>query len=200
MSEIPPKPPSIRQYSSKQGPLSFSQESLWFLFQLDTANLAYNLVYLFRLTGGLEQIILEYTLNEIVRRHEILRTTYSNRAGQPVQMINPFVPFPLPELDFTALPQGEVMPAVSKYALEQGIKPFDLQKGTAGTVYLAARLCARKITCFSPPITSTLTLGQSKSLSTNWCNGMRLIDQGTRKEFWIYQSNTWIMLSGNGNG
>jgi amino acid adenylation domain-containing protein len=126
MHETPSKLPPLLHKSHNQGPLSFSQESLWFLYQLDPTNLAYNLTYLFRLSGGVNRVILEQVLNELVRRHENLRTVFPNQAGQPLQIVCPFEPFPLPEVDFSSLPQEERELAISKYALKQGKVQFNI--------------------------------------------------------------------------
>ena len=57
-------------------PLSFAQQRLWFLHQMDPSNAAYNMPLAFRLSGQLEVEALQWSLDEIVRRHEILRTTF----------------------------------------------------------------------------------------------------------------------------
>ncbi len=129
MSEFPPKPPSIRTQSRKEGVLSFSQESLWYLFQLDPSNLANNSIYLFRLKGRVDRLTLERAMNELVRRHENLRTIYPNRGGQPLQVIRSYEPFPLKELDFSSLPHEEQESALSKYTLEQRMVPLNLIEG-----------------------------------------------------------------------
>jgi NRPS condensation-like uncharacterized protein len=129
VNRLPPKPPSILRQLRKLGPLSFSQESLWFLYQFDPSNLAYNSTYLFRLKGGIDHDILEHALNEIVRRHEILRTIYPNRGGQPLQAINPYEPFSLNEFDFSSGPEDEIELVVTKFALEHGKAPVNLHRG-----------------------------------------------------------------------
>src|SRR6185369_194770 len=70
-------------------PLSFAQQRLWFVDQLEGGHSAYNIPVAIRLRGALNVIALEQTLNEVVRRHEILRTTFPMVAGQPVQAILP---------------------------------------------------------------------------------------------------------------
>ena len=84
---IPPPAPPIQRRFAKQTCLSFSQESLWFLQQLDPENTAYNINYLFRFSGGIEPACLERALNELVHRHEPLRTVYPYQGGKPVQVI-----------------------------------------------------------------------------------------------------------------
>jgi hypothetical protein len=71
-------------------PLSFSQERLWFLDQLEPGrSSAYNIPLTLRITGTLNLSALKQSLNEIVRRHEALRTTFSSIEGKPVQVIHP---------------------------------------------------------------------------------------------------------------
>ncbi|MEW5861420.1 MAG: condensation domain-containing protein, partial [Cyanobacteriota bacterium] len=68
-------------------PASFAQQRLWFLDQLIPGNTIYNVPTVIRLTGSLNLAALEQTFNEIVRRHEALRTTFKVLEGQPVQVI-----------------------------------------------------------------------------------------------------------------
>src|SRR5262249_34475294 len=70
-------------------PLSFAQQRLWFLDQLEPGNLFYNIPLAVRLQGPLDVGALERGLNEIVRRHEVLRTTFPAEAGTPHQVIAP---------------------------------------------------------------------------------------------------------------
>ena len=70
-------------------PASFAQQRLWFLDQFAPENPFYNVVTALRLTGSLNLTALEQTFNEIVQRHETLRTTFTAVSGQPVQIISP---------------------------------------------------------------------------------------------------------------
>ena len=88
MTENPPALSPIQRRKQKQGPLSYSQESLWFLQQLDPSNIAYNSAYLFRITGGVDPRLMERALNEIVRRHENLRTVYPIRGDRKSTRLN----------------------------------------------------------------------------------------------------------------
>jgi hypothetical protein len=76
---------------SRQGklPLSFAQERLWHLCQLEPGSPAYNTARAYRVAGPLSVTALAQALGEVVRRHEILRTTFPTIAGQPVQAIGP---------------------------------------------------------------------------------------------------------------
>ncbi|MCH8282830.1 MAG: hypothetical protein IIC96_19375, partial [Chloroflexi bacterium] len=88
-------------------PTSFAQQRLWFLDQLEPGSAAYNVPLAIRLSGSLNMIALEQSLNEIVRRHETLRTTFSTVDGQPVQVISPASTFNIPVVDLRHLTKAE---------------------------------------------------------------------------------------------
>ena len=92
---------------SENLPLSFAQQRLWFLDQLIPNNSFYNVPVAIHLTGALNLAALEQTFNEIVRRHEALRTTFVVVEGQPVQVISPTLKKSLPVIDLQHLPQAE---------------------------------------------------------------------------------------------
>jgi amino acid adenylation domain-containing protein len=129
VSKSPPQPPPIQKHDFKQASLSFSQESLWFLQQLNPENTAYNSSLLLKFTGGIDQVSLQQALNEVIRRHESQRTVYPNRSGKPVQIIRPFQPFSMPFVDFSNLPEDSREQAVRKYVSDQSNQAFDLQRG-----------------------------------------------------------------------
>ncbi len=88
-------------------PLSHAQQRLWFLDQLDPGNPAYNIPGAVQLVGPLDIAALDRALNEIVRRHETLRTTIQTRAGRPVQVIADFVPREWPFVDLATIPEEQ---------------------------------------------------------------------------------------------
>src|SRR6185312_5483480 len=110
-------------------PLSFGQQRLWFLDQLEAGSSAYLIVDVLRLLGPLDVHVLERSFNEIIRRHESLRTTFVNNAGQTVQRIHPPQPFHLPFCDLRSWPEHEREQGMLHLILEQGQKPFDLSQG-----------------------------------------------------------------------
>ncbi len=110
-------------------PLSFSQESLWFLHQLDPAMPAYNTVFLYRLTGLLDLTALEQSLEVILRRHASLRSIFPAENGVPRQMVLPFEARPLPVLDYAKAPEGERLDAAFRFAVEENKKPIDVAVG-----------------------------------------------------------------------
>src|SRR3954471_16722184 len=83
------KQPTIGRYPRRENaPLSFAQQRLWFLDQLIGGNAVYNISEVLRLKGPLDVSALEWSLAQIIRRHESLRTTFSAPEGQPVQVIS----------------------------------------------------------------------------------------------------------------
>ncbi|KPL20954.1 MAG: hypothetical protein AMJ93_10765, partial [Anaerolineae bacterium SM23_84] len=76
-----------READRSRLPLSFAQERLWFLDQWEPGNPVYNVYYAYRLVGRLNVTTLEESVNEIVRRHEVLRTTFGAQEGRPYQVI-----------------------------------------------------------------------------------------------------------------
>src|SRR5713226_7062654 len=90
---------SLIRRDSGPGPLSFSQQRLWFLDQLHPGNSAYNVYRAVRINGALDKQALERSVQEIVRRHEILRTTIGVERGIPFQFISPSATVPLRQLD-----------------------------------------------------------------------------------------------------
>ena len=83
------EPPMLPVSREKPIPLSFAQQRLWFLDQLEPGNVAYAIPLVVRLRNTLQVEALEQSMNEIVQRHESLRTTFQDLNGQPVQVIHP---------------------------------------------------------------------------------------------------------------
>jgi amino acid adenylation domain-containing protein/non-ribosomal peptide synthase protein (TIGR01720 family) len=110
-------------------PLSYAQQRLWFLEQLEPSRAVYNLPLAWRLIGNLNVFALERSLGEMVRRHEILRTTFPSVDGHPMQVIAPVLALPLPVVDLQALPATEREAAVERLATEEARRPFDLACG-----------------------------------------------------------------------
>jgi amino acid adenylation domain-containing protein len=115
--------------STEELPLSFAQERLWFLDRFQPGLSAYNIPGNFRLTGAMNVAALRESVNEIVRRHESLRTTFRMGAERPVQVIAPASRIDVPEIDLRALPQNERDVEVRRLATEELERPFDLARG-----------------------------------------------------------------------
>lgn len=107
-------------------PLSFAQERLWFLHQLEPNNVAYNVAFAVRFKGTLDIRALEESLSEVTRRHEALRTTFVVVEGKPMQLIGEFVPLRLQVEDVSELPVEEREQKILKLAQEDAQTPFDL--------------------------------------------------------------------------
>src|SRR5215213_1796853 len=87
-------------------PTSFAQRRLWFLDQLEPNNASYNVPAAFHLPQELDLEALKRSLSEIVRRHEVLRTTFSVLNDQAVQVVAPALPLTLPVVDLSELDRG----------------------------------------------------------------------------------------------
>ena len=115
---------------ASEAPLSFSQERLWFLYQLDPASYAFNITNAVRLLGRLNVASLERALNEIVRRHEALRTTFANVDGEPVQIIASELQIPLRVIDLRHRPEPQREDEAAGLITFEARKPFDLTNGS----------------------------------------------------------------------
>jgi len=124
-------------------PLSFAQQRLWLLDQLEPGSAAYNVPLAVRLRGALAPALLRQIFAELVRRHEILRTTFDVRSGEPVQRIAaPFTP-ELPVIDLAGLPglsdrtdpsdrsdPSDLLARQARaLARDEARRPFDLRRG-----------------------------------------------------------------------
>jgi amino acid adenylation domain-containing protein len=107
-------------------PASFAQQRLWFLDRLFPGSTFYNVSAALHLTGSLNLAALEETFNEIVRRHEALRTTLRMLEGQLVQVIAPSLTIPLSVVDLRSLPAAEQEAETRRLATEERSRPFDL--------------------------------------------------------------------------
>ncbi|HSS49050.1 MAG TPA: amino acid adenylation domain-containing protein, partial [Thermoanaerobaculia bacterium] len=107
--------------------LSFAQQRLWFLDQLEPGSAVYNIPAQVELTGQLDRAALESALREVVRRHESLRTTFEESGGEPAQVIGESAGFTLPVVDLQGLPERGS--EVSRLAGSEARRPFDLARG-----------------------------------------------------------------------
>lgn len=118
-------------------PLSFAQQRLWFLDKLEPDNPAYNIVVGFRMDGYLHSVALQRALQEIVQRHEVLRTTFSQDAqGNPIQIIHESQ-----QLSFTTTDLSHLSPTAQEQELQQvltqeALCPFNLETGPLLRVHL----------------------------------------------------------------
>jgi amino acid adenylation domain-containing protein len=110
-------------------PASYSQQRLWFLDQLQPGRAAYNVPTAVRLEGPLDVAALERAFNEVVARHESLRTTFASEAGVPVQVVAPALTIPLGVEDLSAVPPAEREAALARSLSAAAATPFDLKVG-----------------------------------------------------------------------
>lgn len=110
-------------------PLSFAQERLWFLDQLAPGSSAHIMLTALCLSGRLNLRALEQALNEIIQRHEALRTTFVAVDGQPVQAIAPSLTLAVPITDLQKLPISERQARARQLVASEAQRPFDLAKG-----------------------------------------------------------------------
>ncbi|MGX2041489.1 amino acid adenylation domain-containing protein [Methylocaldum sp. MU1018] len=123
MSVIP------RRAAGGGAPLSFAQQRLWFLHQLEPHGAAYHLPAALRLEGRLNVAALQNSIDEIVRRHEVLRTAFAMQGDQPVQTVLPQLRCPIPRIDLSGLSDEVRMSEVRRLAEEEAQRPFDLSTG-----------------------------------------------------------------------
>ncbi|MGB6222958.1 non-ribosomal peptide synthetase [Haloferula sp.] len=128
---------------SSPPPLSFAQQRMWFLDQLEPDNIAYNSPVALRLTGTLNIELLEKTLNHLLARHVTLRSRFPDSGGQPALEYADHSELPLRKVDLSHLTSEERMAAARRLAREEMRIPFDLQTGPilrASLYHLDARL------------------------------------------------------------
>ena len=118
-----------RPGSDEPIPLSFAQQRLWFLEQMEPGNPFYNLSQATRYHGVLEASVLEAALSEIIRRHEALRTTFFTVEGRPVQRVARARPLQLPVVDLQEHPEDWREAEVARLAALEAHRPFNLEEG-----------------------------------------------------------------------
>ncbi len=123
--------PAIQPTERGQGvPLSYPQQQLWLAHQLEPESAQYNMpATSMRLRGALDVTVLQQSIDEVVRRHEMLRTRFVQQDGEPVQVIDPPFSLSLRIVDFSHLPQSEREQEAMQQAREEVKRPFDLEHG-----------------------------------------------------------------------
>ena len=110
-------------------PLSFAQQRLWFIEQFNPGSSAYNVPFAVRLTGELDAEALRRTLEEVVRRHEILRTIFASAEGRTFQVVAPPGPLPMPVIDLSGLGVEAREAELQRLATAEARRAFDLTRG-----------------------------------------------------------------------
>ncbi len=122
-------------------PASFAQRRMWLLDRLEPGSTAYSMPRVWRIPGPLDVAALERTVEELVRRHETLRTHLEERGEEPVQVVAPPAPFRLEVTDLSALASDEARAELERLAHADAAAPFRLEEGPlfrASLVRLAA--------------------------------------------------------------
>ena len=139
----PPRLPPIRPYvlgANTPIPLSWGQQQLWLVEQLYPGNTAYNILFSLRLSGSLDIPLLTKCLNQILARHEAIRTAIIMVDGQPTQRIMPASTIPLPLIDIHQLPQAEAEAEAVQAARVFGQRAFQMSQAPllhAGLIRIA---------------------------------------------------------------
>ena len=118
--------PLVRVDRDRDLPVSFAQQQMWLLSQLEPNNSFYSELEALRLKGFLNVVALEQSINKIIQRHEALRTNFVTVDGQPVQVIATSLTLKMSVVDLTALPLSEVEVSAQRLATAQAQQPFDL--------------------------------------------------------------------------
>ncbi|HEU5374937.1 MAG TPA: amino acid adenylation domain-containing protein [Ktedonobacteraceae bacterium] len=121
--------PIVPVQRDKPIPQSFAQQQLWLLDQLAPESRAYYTSFGVRLRGSLLVGVLERCLNEVVRRHEILRTTFEIEGDEPTQVIHPPYAVDLPWIDLSPLSSAEQEEQISFLFKQLAHSPYNLQQG-----------------------------------------------------------------------
>ncbi len=110
-------------------PTSIDQERLWFIEQLQPGNAAYNIFSASRIKGPLDAALMERVVNELVARHEVLRTTFTVVDDQPMQLIQPRMEITLMPVDLQSVPLEQREREALRLVTDDFSRPFDLEKG-----------------------------------------------------------------------
>lgn len=143
------QPAAGRRDGLNQCPLSYAQQRLWFLDQLEPGGAFYNMPVAIRLVGVVDEKVLSQVVNEVVRRHEILRTTFPTVDDRPVQKIAPELVVALPVEDLTSIPDGERERQARELAQMEAQRPFDLVTGPLLRVRLLRLTATEHIVLFT---------------------------------------------------
>nr|CAC01604.1 peptide synthetase [Anabaena sp. 90] len=123
-------PPILPRAENAELSLSYAQQRLWFLDQLQPNSSLYNIPLALRLAGFLEVAALEQSLEEIIYRHEALRTNFITIDGKPTQIIQTVRNWQLSVIELQHLPRLEQETSAQELAITQAIQPFDLASGS----------------------------------------------------------------------
>jgi amino acid adenylation domain-containing protein len=124
----PVRLPRTGAFASGKFPVSFNQQQLWFLNQLEPDSSAYNMPLIFRLQGRLDREALEWSLNHLIARHEVLRTIFGTENGAPLQTVVPKLAIELRSVNLAVLPETDRETESRRLMREEASRPFDLSR------------------------------------------------------------------------
>ena len=117
---------AIKSRRDVQYPASLAQQRFWVLDKLEPGNSALNVAVRWRIEGDLPAELIERAFAQIIERHETLRTFFVEVDGEPVQVVQPKVPFCVPSIDLTVPPEAEAFPECDRIARLEATTPFNL--------------------------------------------------------------------------
>ncbi|RYZ36054.1 MAG: amino acid adenylation domain-containing protein, partial [Myxococcaceae bacterium] len=162
-------PPLVRAERPDVLPLSFAQQRLWFIEQLGTSGTAYSIPVSLKLEGTLDTTVLQHAFDELVRRHEALRTTFRPHEGAPSQVIHPPFPMPLRHVDLTSIGSlVERQAEALRIANDEARIPFNLEEGPLVRVLLLKL----------GPTEHGLVLTQHHIISDGWSTSVLVREMG----------------------
>ncbi|HEX6745681.1 MAG TPA: amino acid adenylation domain-containing protein [Longimicrobium sp.] len=161
-TDRPAPPPIVARPHDGEAPLSFAQERLWFVEQMHPGTASNNIARPLHLAGPLDVRALQDALDEVVRRHETLRTTFASVGGRPVQKIAPTGSCPLHFVDLEPAAEDEREARAARLVAEESERPFDL---AAGPLF-------RAMLVRSGPEDHTLLLTMHHIVSDGWSLGV----------------------------
>ncbi|RPI60027.1 MAG: non-ribosomal peptide synthetase, partial [Planctomycetaceae bacterium] len=184
-------------------PLSYAQQRLWFLDQLEPDSAAYNIFSALRITGRLDVDVLTSAIDEIFRRHEVLRTTYGSVDGVPFQEIHAHRPFSLPVVDLQHLSGEQQEAEAFALASAEAVRSFDLTAGPIarlGLIRLAEDdyvLLANVHHIAFDGWSANILVGEAISLYTTISNGLPSVLPALRIQYADYAVWQQAFLSGD---
>jgi len=117
-----------RRSNPDSAPLSFAQLQMWLMDQMEPCNPAYGLPVAYRLNGPLDVVALENSFNEVIRRHEVLRTTFALNDGEPLQVIHQACRITIRVTELDLMTPDEREHRLQSLASEEAGVPFDLSR------------------------------------------------------------------------
>jgi len=156
-----PKETIPRRNQTGRAKVSFAQQGLWLNEQLNAGSTAYSILASIRFEGSLDVQALRMSFNEIVRRHETLRTSFEAVDGEPFQVIAESYEIPLPIIDFTSLPEQSRAESAHRVINEEARRPVDLSEKSL------LRICLLRVTKHDHILSLTMhhIIGDALSMS-----------------------------------